>query len=121
MSRRRLGPRLRLSLFLAAGGRCQACGHKIAAGSAWHLDHVIPLALGGPDAPANLQLLCRACHRLKTSHDLAALARAKRRARAHAGRPASRQPLPCGRMSPWKRTLGGQILRRLPARRCGQD
>lgn len=29
---------------------------------AWEVDHIIPVANGGTDHPANLRLLCRACH-----------------------------------------------------------
>jgi 5-methylcytosine-specific restriction protein A len=112
MSRKRLSPRVRLTLFLSAAGRCQACGIRIDAGRAWHLDHVIPLSLGGADATSNLQVLCRACHRDKTRRDSAALAKAIRRQVAHRGATARGRPLPCGRRSAWKKTLDGRVVRR---------
>ncbi len=112
MGRRRLSPRMRLSLFLASGGACQACHMPIAAGRAWHLDHVIPLSLGGADDPSNLQVLCRSCHRHKTAQDVSALSQAIRREVIHRGATTRWRPLPCGRKSPWKKTLDGRVLRR---------
>ncbi|HWO71115.1 MAG TPA: HNH endonuclease [Actinomycetota bacterium] len=46
-------------------GRCVRCG---AVGNLV-IDHIIPVVLGGSDAPSNLQLLCRNCSRDK-SHQL---------------------------------------------------
>jgi 5-methylcytosine-specific restriction protein A len=112
MKRKRLSPRVRLTLFLSAGGRCQACGLRFDAGRAWHLDHVIPLSLGGADETHNLQVLCRACHRDKTRRDSGALARAVRREVAHRGARTPWRPLPCGRKSAWKKTLDGRVVRR---------
>ena len=34
---------------------------------AWELDHVVPLADGGPHELADMQTLCRPCHRAKTA------------------------------------------------------
>jgi 5-methylcytosine-specific restriction endonuclease McrA len=42
-------------------GRCVDCG----AVGRCEVDHVVPLWAGGTNAPANLQLLCRDCHRKK--------------------------------------------------------
>lgn len=45
-------------------GRCYWCGAKIA----WrkkHVDHVIPLVLGGSNAPANLVISCPTCNQKK--------------------------------------------------------
>jgi HNH endonuclease len=39
--------------------RCWRCGYK----TALHRCHIIPAALGGPDEPSNLVLLCERCHR----------------------------------------------------------
>ncbi len=37
--------------------RCVLCGH-----AAHEVDHIVPVADGGTDAPANLRSLCHACH-----------------------------------------------------------
>lgn len=41
-------------------GRCAICRASIKAG--YHLDHIMPLALGGEHAPRNIQLLCETCN-----------------------------------------------------------
>ncbi|MEN6429762.1 MAG: HNH endonuclease [Coriobacteriales bacterium] len=41
-------------------GRCYWCGEKTAAD--YHVDHVIPLALGGSNGPENLVIACPSCN-----------------------------------------------------------
>lgn len=43
---------------------CQRCG-----GRATVVDHVIPLARGGPDIDRNKQSLCQGCHDRKTASE----------------------------------------------------
>lgn len=45
--------------------RCAACACDIS--SNYHLDHVMPLALGGRHEPGNLQLLCPPCNLCKSA------------------------------------------------------
>jgi 5-methylcytosine-specific restriction endonuclease McrA len=47
---------------------------------AWELDHVVPLADGGTHELANLQTLCRPCHRAKTAREAGERARRRRAA-----------------------------------------
>jgi 5-methylcytosine-specific restriction endonuclease McrA len=45
---------------------CADCGERLAE----HVDHIIPLAQGGPEfALSNLQGLCRVCHRIKSAQE----------------------------------------------------
>lgn len=44
--------------------RCAYCRIKITA-RAWHIDHIMPLALGGTNWPTNLQLTCAPCNTRK--------------------------------------------------------
>ncbi len=104
----------RLSLFLKRKGTCAACTQKIEAGKAWNIDHILPLALGGTNAPENLQILCRPCHRSKTTHsDIPRIAKTKRLKARHLGaRAPSNCPIPGSRRSPWKRKMDGSLVRR---------
>jgi len=43
------------------GGLCVRCG-----GTGTHVDHVVPVSKGGGWELGNLQLLCPACHSVKT-------------------------------------------------------
>lgn len=47
-------------------GRCYYCGEEV--GSAYHIDHVIPLALGGTNDPGNIVIACPRCNLQKSSH-----------------------------------------------------
>lgn len=51
-------------LLKAQNGRCAYCKARLA-GSNHHLDHVMPLKLGGPDEHSNLQLTCPPCNMAK--------------------------------------------------------
>ncbi|MBW8617301.1 MAG: HNH endonuclease [Hyphomicrobiales bacterium] len=104
----------RLNLFLKRQGTCAACSQKINAGKAWDIDHILPLAMGGTNDPNNLQILCKACHRAKTSRsDIPRIAKTKRMKARHLGAHApSRRPIPGSRQSPWKRKMDGSVVRR---------
>jgi 5-methylcytosine-specific restriction endonuclease McrA len=104
----------RLSLFLKRKGICSDCTRKIEAGNAWDIDHILPLAMGGTNATENLQILCRPCHRSKTTQsDIPRIAKTKRLNARHLGaRAPSRRPIPGSRRSPWKRKMDGSVVRR---------
>ena len=104
----------RLNLFLMRKGLCAACTQKIDAGKAWDIDHILPFALGGTNEPDNLQILCKPCHRSKTTQsDIPRIAKTKRLNARHLGaRAPSRRPIPGSRRSPWKRKMDGSVVRR---------
>jgi 5-methylcytosine-specific restriction endonuclease McrA len=52
---------IRLAVFERDGGRCVECGSSFDI----QYDHVIPLALGGANTAANLQILCAPCNQSK--------------------------------------------------------
>lgn len=50
-------------LFELQGGKCPCCGQPL--GSDFHLDHIMPLALGGSNTDDNIQLLRATCNSSK--------------------------------------------------------
>ena len=54
----------------------KSLGHKKCP-EGYQVDHIIPLAMGGSDAPSNMQLLTVAEHRKKTARELKELRRIK--------------------------------------------
>lgn len=61
-------------LWRIQGGNCGFCGTSLDRPKA-HLDHIIPLAKGGPHDDSNLQLLCATCNHRKHAKDPVAFAR----------------------------------------------
>jgi 5-methylcytosine-specific restriction endonuclease McrA len=61
----------RRRLYRAQRGRCHYCSRLVRLRGPWDdplaatLDHVVPRALGGPTAPENLVVACRACNQRK--------------------------------------------------------
>jgi superfamily II DNA or RNA helicase len=60
IQRRRFNASERAALYLAAGGRCTACGSQLEPG--WHADHIAPHVRGGPTDVINGQALCPPCN-----------------------------------------------------------
>lgn len=59
-----LSPDIAARLMALQKCKCANCKCKL---SAYHLDHIEPLALGGLNADMNVQLLCPACNLRKSS------------------------------------------------------
>ena len=58
---RRTAARLRPAVLARQRGRCASCGRHLR--GAWHLDHEVQVADGGPTNLSNLRAMCAACHR----------------------------------------------------------
>ncbi len=119
-------PKVRAQVLLANGGRCYLSGVKIMAGDKWEVEHVIPLAQGGTNDPANLRPALAGAHKIKTAKDAADTARARRLAgETCQGEPA--RPLHGRGFSPRTRKMDGSIgltrkaLRALAANDEGAD
>jgi len=52
-------------LFALQKGKCVCCGKSLKNG--YHLDHIVPLSLGGENSDYNVQLLTPKCNQLKHS------------------------------------------------------
>jgi 5-methylcytosine-specific restriction endonuclease McrA len=50
------------AIRVAQGNRCYLCGKEL---TKYHIDHFIPLALGGSNDPGNLRLACPKCNQSK--------------------------------------------------------
>jgi 5-methylcytosine-specific restriction endonuclease McrA len=50
-------------LFAEQGGKCAGCGSDLA--GVYHVDHILPLVLGGTHWPENRQILCPTCNHQK--------------------------------------------------------
>lgn len=61
----KLSSDLSAKLFKLQRGKCTCCGLPL--GDNYHLDHVIPLALGGANEDSNIQLLRAECNLKKSS------------------------------------------------------
>ncbi|TIL38607.1 MAG: HNH endonuclease [Mesorhizobium sp.] len=47
--------------------KCAECGISIKGKGKQQVDHIMPIALGGSNWPANLQILCAACNQMKNA------------------------------------------------------
>jgi len=54
-------------LYKKQNGKCVCCNAKL--GTNFHRDHIMPLALGGSNTIANIQLLCPTCNGRKGAKD----------------------------------------------------
>ncbi len=61
----RLSPGLHDRLMKAQRGKCVCCGKPL--GTDYHLDHIMPLALGGSNTDDNIQLLRAKCNLQKNA------------------------------------------------------
>ena len=61
-----ISARVKRLVRMRDGNTCRNCAVRASApGVVMHIDHVIPLAEGGTNAPSNLQLLCAKCNLAK--------------------------------------------------------
>jgi len=58
-------------VFKRDGGRCHLCGKRVE--KAWHLDHIIPIALGGAHEYRNVAVACVHCNLSKNRKALGQL------------------------------------------------
>lgn len=56
----KLSPNIKEKLFRLQKGKCPCCGNSL--GDDYHIDHIIPLALGGSNTDDNIQLLRSKCN-----------------------------------------------------------
>lgn len=111
--RQEFSAKVKVAAFERAGGHCEnkTCGAKLYTGK-FRYDHVIPDWMGGPNTLDNCKVTCLACDRVKTARDQQNIAKTRRVRARHLGAVSSRNPLPCGKRSPFKKKLTGEVVRR---------
>jgi len=108
VSRQEFPRKVMLAAFERACGACESCGVRLTIAK-FHYDHVLADGLGGAPTLENCQVLCWACHRIKTgSRDVPMIAKAERQRAKHLGA----NPRP--RRSKWKRKVDGSVVLRNP-------
>jgi len=92
------------------GGACSAC--ETALTGAWHIDHVIPLALGGRHDEGNWVPICVGCHKAKTRTDVKAIAKVARIIRRETEGPKPSRLKSRGFNKTLSRKMDGSVRRR---------
>jgi 5-methylcytosine-specific restriction endonuclease McrA len=106
-------PRVKVRVFKEAKGCCEICTLQIYGKLRPEYDHRIALANGGANRETNLQLLCVPCHAIKTGADVKEKATVYRKTAKHLGIKLKKgRPFPGARNSPWKKKIGGGMVRR---------
>ena len=97
--------------FERANGKCERCTAKLYVGK-FAFDHRIPDAMGGRPALDNCDVLCVACHSIKTrTRDVPEIAKVKR-VKAKLYGPRKRSTFAGSRDSKWRKKLNGQVVER---------
>lgn len=113
MKRVRITAKMRADIFLRHNGMCHLCQMKVIPGEDWDVSHEIPLEAGGSDTADNWYVAHRKCHRTHTATvDAPLIAKVKRIHQRHIGAKKSRNPLPGGRNSMFKKKMDGSVVRR---------
>ena len=119
MARQEFSKAVLRAALARAEGRCEGlltdgdrCPCLLQVGR-FHYDHIIPAALKEDASLENCQVLCRPCHAAKTVVDVDVIARVRRVRDRHSGiMDPHRRPLPGSKASPFKRLIGGGVIRR---------
>jgi 5-methylcytosine-specific restriction protein A len=95
MARKNFSRKVQAEANARAAGKCESCRANLKVGESEY-DHILPDDLGGAATLANCQVLCRACHKSKTGHDVRRMRKADRQRDKATGaiRPKGRIPAP---------------------------
>jgi 5-methylcytosine-specific restriction protein A len=102
--RRNFPDKVKADAFLRANGNCEKCTARLYPGK-FHYDHRIPDAMGGEPTLENCEVLCTACHGVKTrTKDVPQIAKVKRVRNRHLGIAPKRASFrkPVGARYDWK-------------------
>jgi 5-methylcytosine-specific restriction endonuclease McrA len=94
----------------AFDGACSGCEGRLT--GSWHIDHVIPLALGGRHDEGNWVPICVGCHKAKTRTDVKAIAKVARIIRRETEGPKPSRLKSRGFNKTLSRKMDGSVRRR---------
>jgi hypothetical protein len=93
---------------LPEGTRCNAN-----LGAGFEFDHIVLWANSRDSSLGNVAVVCRVCHRFKTStHDTPKAAKTVRQSEMGTKLRETRNPLPGSKRSGWKKKMSGEVVRR---------
>lgn len=79
----------------------------------YRYDHINPVEQSQDATLGNCLVVCPTCHDFKTrTRDIPMLAKGRRIAEKREGLRPSSRPMPCGRNSPLKKKMNGEVVRR---------
>lgn len=118
--RRDFPRKVKAQAILRANGCCEACSAKLKVGEA-EVDHILPDALGGEPVLSNARVLCRVCHKAKSSDDIGRIRKADRQRDKHTGATAKPSRLRSRGFehTPPQRRASSPLTKKLPPRRMG--
>lgn len=111
--RKRLSRLARTRIFNSTDGQCCLCKLPIHAsrGQKWIVEHIKPLWLSGADDESNMAPAHQSCAIVKTTGEAPVKAKSDRVRANHLGI-RKRSTFPCGRNSPWRKKVSGEVVRR---------
>lgn len=77
-----------------------------------NFDHIQPLWLSGKNCESNIQAIRASVHKRKTRTEAAVRAKVNNVRNKHLGLKKSKNPLPGGRGSKWKKKISGEVVLR---------
>lgn len=113
MARQEFPKKVKLAAWQRCGGICECgCGVKIIPGSGPEYDHRIEDAIGGEPTLENCVVLRTICHRAKTKARRPEIDKTRRIFEKQINARKSSKPMPCGRNSPHKKKMTGEVVPR---------
>ena len=113
MTRQEFSKSIKLAAWERSKKHCDECRLPVI-GTAEY-DHRIPCGLGGTNDLDNCQVLCKKCHRRKTSTlDVPVIAKSVRIEEKRAGVRRQSRPMPGSRKSNFKKRMDGTVEKREP-------
>lgn len=111
--RREFSTKVRVAAFQRAKGRCESCTAPLFPGK-FEYDHRLADAFGGEPTLENCEVICKACHDLKTfTSDIPAIAKSNRVRAKHIGAKTRKgRPLPGGKDSPYRIKMDRTVVPR---------